>query len=258
MADAALDVAGAALADGGPVDAVGITNQRASTIVWDRATGEPVGPGVGWQDLRTVGMCLVLAASRASGSLRTSRRPSSRSCSTWPTPSAPARPVLRHRRHVDRVDAVGRRSSTSPTSPTPASPGLVRGDGDGLGRPRARGAAHPDVACCPTDRRLDRRRRRGDRARRARRRSRASSATSRRRSIGQGCVRPGLAKITFGTGGMLDMCLGAERPAFERRGDGGTFPIVAWRRARARSRGASRRSCCRPAPTSSGCATTSA
>ena len=60
MAAAALEVAQAALADGGPVAAVGITNQRASTIVWDRATGEPVGPGVGWQDLRTVGTCLML------------------------------------------------------------------------------------------------------------------------------------------------------------------------------------------------------
>jgi glycerol kinase len=29
--------------------------------------------------------------------------------------------------------------------------------------------------------------------------------------IGQGCVRPGLAKITFGTGGMLDVCTGTER-----------------------------------------------
>src|SRR5204862_2141476 len=60
MAKAALECAHAALAAGGPVDAVGITNQRASTIVWDRATGEPVGPGVGWQDLRTAGMCLML------------------------------------------------------------------------------------------------------------------------------------------------------------------------------------------------------
>src|SRR6185295_16368038 len=60
IAGAALDVARRALAAGGPVDAVGITNQRASTIVWDRATGEPVGPGVGWQDLRTAGMCLML------------------------------------------------------------------------------------------------------------------------------------------------------------------------------------------------------
>src|SRR5436190_18795743 len=60
MAKAARECAQAALRDGGPVDAVGITNQRASTIVWDRATGEPVGPGVGWQDLRTAGMCLML------------------------------------------------------------------------------------------------------------------------------------------------------------------------------------------------------
>ena len=62
MATAALEVAGAALAAGGPVEAVGIANQRASTVVWDRTTGEPVGPGVGWQDLRTVGMCLALQA----------------------------------------------------------------------------------------------------------------------------------------------------------------------------------------------------
>ena len=62
MAQTALEVARAVLAEGGPVDAVGITNQRASTIVWDRATGVPVGPGIGWQDLRTVGTCLVLQA----------------------------------------------------------------------------------------------------------------------------------------------------------------------------------------------------
>jgi glycerol kinase len=45
--------------------------------------------------------------------------------------------------------------------------------------------------------------------------------------IGQSCVRPGLAKITFGTGGMLDMWTGPERPAFAERGEHGTFPIVA-------------------------------
>ena len=57
-----MDVARAALADGGPVDGVGIANQRASSIVWDRVTGVPVAPGIGWQDLRTVGTCLVLQA----------------------------------------------------------------------------------------------------------------------------------------------------------------------------------------------------
>ncbi|MCB0953431.1 MAG: glycerol kinase, partial [Microthrixaceae bacterium] len=47
--------------------------------------------------------------------------------------------------------------------------------------------------------------------------------------IGQGCVRPGDVKATFGTGGMLDVCLGPDRPAFERRGEAGCFPMVAWR-----------------------------
>ena len=53
-------VAARSLADGGPVAAVGIANQRASTLVWDRASGRPVAPGIGWQDLRTVGTCLEL------------------------------------------------------------------------------------------------------------------------------------------------------------------------------------------------------
>ncbi|HWW53046.1 MAG TPA: FGGY family carbohydrate kinase, partial [Acidimicrobiales bacterium] len=62
MAGAVLETARAALSAGGPVEAVGIANQRASTIVWDRATGRSIGPGIGWQDLRTVGMCLMLGA----------------------------------------------------------------------------------------------------------------------------------------------------------------------------------------------------
>jgi glycerol kinase len=48
--------------------------------------------------------------------------------------------------------------------------------------------------------------------------------------VGQGCTRPGLAKMTFGTGGMLDLCVGPDRPVFAQRGPHGTFPIVAWRR----------------------------
>ena len=45
MAAAVLDVAKRTVASGGPVAAVGIANQRASVVVWDRATGEPIGPG---------------------------------------------------------------------------------------------------------------------------------------------------------------------------------------------------------------------
>ena len=53
QAEAALGVAHEALAEApGPVAAVGITNQRASTILWDRRTGAPVGPARGWSSGR--------------------------------------------------------------------------------------------------------------------------------------------------------------------------------------------------------------
>src|SRR5690606_16817639 len=46
--------------------------------------------------------------------------------------------------------------------------------------------------------------------------------------VGQGCIEPGMAKITFGTGGMLDVCTGTAPPAVADRTANGTFPIVAW------------------------------
>ena len=39
--------------------------------------------------------------------------------------------------------------------------------------------------------------------------------------IGQGCVAPGQAKITFGTGGMLDLVLGPDAPVSAQRSPGG-------------------------------------
>ena len=39
------------------VAAIGITNQRETTVVWDRATGEPVYNAIVWQDRRTAGIC---------------------------------------------------------------------------------------------------------------------------------------------------------------------------------------------------------
>jgi len=39
------------------VAAIGITNQRETTIVWDRATGKPIYNAIVWQDRRTAGFC---------------------------------------------------------------------------------------------------------------------------------------------------------------------------------------------------------
>jgi glycerol kinase len=41
----------------GDVAAIGITNQRETTVLWDRATGEPVHNAIVWQDRRTAGIC---------------------------------------------------------------------------------------------------------------------------------------------------------------------------------------------------------
>jgi glycerol kinase len=44
------------------IAAIGITNQRETTIVWDRATGEPVYNAIVWQDKRTAPICEALKA----------------------------------------------------------------------------------------------------------------------------------------------------------------------------------------------------
>jgi glycerol kinase len=46
--------------------------------------------------------------------------------------------------------------------------------------------------------------------------------------VGQGCISPGMTKITFGTGGMLNVFTGERAPDSARRNEGGTFPIVAF------------------------------
>ena len=41
---------------------IGITNQRETTIVWDRATGKPIHNAIVWQDRRTADACAALRA----------------------------------------------------------------------------------------------------------------------------------------------------------------------------------------------------
>ena len=43
--------------DAAHVAAIGITNQRETTILWERASGKPVAPAIVWQDRRTAPMC---------------------------------------------------------------------------------------------------------------------------------------------------------------------------------------------------------
>lgn len=49
------------LADANQVIGIGITNQRETTLVWDKTTGEPIHPAIVWQDRRTAMHCRKLA-----------------------------------------------------------------------------------------------------------------------------------------------------------------------------------------------------
>ncbi|GAC1318643.1 MAG: glycerol kinase GlpK [Acidimicrobiales bacterium] len=224
MAAAALEVARAALDVGGPVDAVGIANQRASTIVWDRRTGDPVGPGIGWQDLRTVGSCLMLQGQ----GLRIAPNASATKLAyllslvdrgdwdhlafgtvdTWIAWNLSDGAI--HATDGTNAGVTGLRTGdatawsehvlTALDVPPSVLPQVVDSTGV-IGAASALPGSPPITGMA------------GD--------QQASL-------VGQACVKPGLAKITFGTGGMLDACVGPDRPAFDIRGDGGCFPIVAW------------------------------
>lgn len=227
MAAAALEVARAALAVSGPVEGVGIANQRASAVVWDRATGEPVGPGLGWQDLRTVGECLLLreqgfrvapnaTATKAQHLLDLADPERTRDLCVGTVDSWIAWTLTGGRAHVtdpSNAAVTGLRTADGRSwhepllaalrIPEAALPRVVDSSGHAAEATELDGA--PPILGIAGDQQAS--------------------------LVGQGCVRPGLAKITFGTGGMLDLCVGPDRPLFESRGGGGTFPIIAWSRA---------------------------
>lgn len=224
LARAVRSVASDALAEVGTVDAVGIANQRASTIVWDRATGEPVGPGLGWQDLRTIGDCLTLkaandialapnqSATKIAALLDIADPDRDRDLCFGTVDTWVAWTLSGGRLHVtDPTNAglTGLRSADGTTwddrilealrIPDSMLPEVT--DSIGLIGPLDTLEGAPMLAGIAGDQQAS--------------------------LIGQGCVTRGQAKITFGTGGMLDVCTGEDRPAFAVRGGGGSFPIVA-------------------------------
>jgi glycerol kinase len=64
----ALEKAGATAAD---IAAVGVTNQRETTVVWDKNTGEPFYNAIVWQDTRTDKICNMLAEDGGQDRFRT-------------------------------------------------------------------------------------------------------------------------------------------------------------------------------------------
>ena len=52
------------------IAAIGITNQRETTVVWDRGTGQPICPAIVWQDRRTAAICDRLKARGLAAQIR--------------------------------------------------------------------------------------------------------------------------------------------------------------------------------------------
>ncbi len=206
------------------VACVGITNQRATTVVWDAATGHPIGPAIGWQDLRTVVDCLVLQGEGVRVGPNASATKVRWLVQHTP-PELAASGTLRFGTIDSWVAHVLSGGGLHVTDATNAGvTGLVDADAAGwdqgvvsalgldpallpdivdtcgeLGEASALRGAPPICAIV------------GD--------QQASLA-------GQGCIDPGQGKLTFGSGGMLDQVL-SERPAYRSRGAAGCFPIVA-------------------------------
>lgn len=61
----AIEAMGRAALTSADIAAIGITNQRETTVVWDRATGEPLYNAIVWQDRRTAEFCERLKADGA-------------------------------------------------------------------------------------------------------------------------------------------------------------------------------------------------
>ncbi len=61
---AAKDLIRSSQVDLDEIASLGITNQRETTIIWDRATGEPIYPAIVWQDKRTENRCLKIRAKK--------------------------------------------------------------------------------------------------------------------------------------------------------------------------------------------------
>jgi glycerol kinase len=227
MAAAAAEAAATVVGRGPAPVAVGITNQRASTIVWDRATGEPVGPGIGWQDLRTVFDCITAKAEHGV-SLTPNQSITKLAWLLANVPGATGRDLcfgtvdswlawtltggaVHATDHTNA--AVTGLCSGEPARwsdelaavfdiPTTMLPRIVDSSGV-VGEASALPGA-PPVAALVGDQQAS--------------------------LVGQGCVTRGQAKITFGSGGMLDLCTGRQPPAAHRRAAHGTYPIVAWSR----------------------------
>lgn len=231
LAVAALEMAADVLTEmrsaGREAQAIGIANQRATAVLWDKDTGVPAGPALSWQDLRTLGDCLGLQAE----GFRLAPNESATKL-TWLLQQAAASQAGNLRTANLRFGTLDAwlvwkltQGACHVTDHTNAGlTGLMSPDGSGwdmatlehLGIPAdILPQIVPSVGVV------------GEAAALPGRLPIAALLGDQQSSLaGLGCLAEGTGKATFGTGTAVDICLGSSRVEFERRGENGTFPII--------------------------------
>ena len=224
------DVIGEALARGGvragDLAAVGITNQRETTVLWDRNTGAPLHNALVWQDTRTAD--LVAAFARDGGQDRFRARTGLAARDLFQRAQAALaarqrarraregrrrRRVVRHDRHVAAVESHGRRGGRrAPDRRHEREPHAAhRSCRRSIGTTSCSRRSTFRARCCRASRRRARATATAQIAGAARRADRrASSAISRRRSSARRASSPGEAKNTYGTGCFMLMNTGTQ------------------------------------------------
>lgn len=208
------------------IDAVGITNQRASTIVWDITTGQPIAPAIGWQDLRTVGECIMAkiehglafapnqSATKLAWILKNVAAQHDQSTLRFGTVETWL--VWKLSNGTSHVTDHTNAAVTGLTTPSGTEWNDAALTALGIAR-ECLPAIVPSMGVCGLAHDLP-----------GQPPIMALAGDQQASLVGQGCITPGLAKITFGTGGMLDMLTGTTSPSSANRHSHGTFPIVAF------------------------------
>jgi glycerol kinase len=201
---------------------VGICNQRATCLLWDKE-GRPVGPALGWQDLRTLDMCLSLADQGVRTSPNASLTKLAYLLKSYGGQAGGLRGGTLDA-YIAYVLSEGRVYATDHTNAAATTmvslselnwdPLVLQAAGIAdLTLPRIQPSIGPfgDASALPGSPPIT-----------------AMLGDQQASLLAQTGGKEGRAKITFGTGAMLDLNTGASKPQFQFFGAHGTFPIVAF------------------------------
>ena len=215
----------------GALRAIGITNQRETTVLWDRKTGDPVYRAIVWQSRQTADICARLKAEghepvfhERTGLVLDpyfSGQQDRLAPRGRPRPPGPRRERARSRSARSTPGSSTASPAAASTPPTPRTPRARSSSTStrAAGTPSSCGSSACPPRCCP-------------------RCARAPASSGRRwpstasppgipiagdagdqqaALFGQGCFEPGMAKNTYGTGAFLVLNTG-DRRVISRRG----------------------------------------